>query len=178
MERARISANDLREAIWFINAALALEYPDGRHVADTMHRALEIAAIIYYARPFLNNEPPPWKAKRSPKGAPPIGKLEVDLPKVLPDKSDRALHRSVIRLRSKIVAHAESQYFQVRLVKSFTPGEDFSFSSMSTHPGLDLRRLRDNARRLANAFGFASHEAALKVMDERKRRRARKRTTP
>jgi len=57
MERARISGNAIQQAIAFIDAALALdeakEKPPG---SDVARLALEIAALLYYVRPFTGNE--------------------------------------------------------------------------------------------------------------------------
>jgi len=55
-------------------------------------------------------------------GAPPLSSVDIGpLSKVLPSKEGRRLHRSVIRIGHKIVAHAESRYFPVRIVATFLP---------------------------------------------------------
>lgn len=52
MHRARISANDMGQAVAFIDAALAAETRGADSRSDVTHLALVVAAVIYYARPF------------------------------------------------------------------------------------------------------------------------------
>jgi hypothetical protein len=109
--------------------------------------------------------------------APPLPKVDIGpLAKALPSKGGRRLHRSVIRIRNKIVAHAESRYFPVRMVAAFLPPEsgrmgDFALKSGQTYPLLDLKLLRLNAKQLAAAFAIHGHSAAVEVRRTRKRLR-------
>lgn len=183
MQRARISVGDMQQCIAFIDAALALEAQGKNSKDDSTHLALVVAAVIYYARPFFDNEEPLWKRKKSkrplPLGAPPLGRVNIGpLHKVLTTKAARALHRSVTRVRCKIVAHAESRYFPVRMVKAFLPPEsgrldDFALMSGQTYPLLNLNRLRANATQLGAAFGLHAYCAAMEVRKDRKRLRVR-----
>ena len=78
MERANISSRDMHQAVLFIDAALALDeakdQPPGSAVARV---ALEITAIIYYARPFTWNERRKKTRRAPPKGAPRLGKINL-----------------------------------------------------------------------------------------------------
>lgn len=72
MERARISSNDMMQAVAFIDAALKLEEGGADSKTDVTHLALVVAAVIYYARPFGPNEGgKKRKRKTPPKGEPP-----------------------------------------------------------------------------------------------------------
>jgi hypothetical protein len=178
MQRARISSDDMRQALAFIDAALAAEATGANSKTDATHLALVVAAVIYYARPFSNNEGGK-KPKRmtSPKGAPPMSRVNLGpLPVVLGSKEGRRLHRDVLRIRNKIVAHAESRYFPVRMVAAFLPLEsgrmgDFALQSAQRYPRLDLKLLRANAKQLGAAFGLHGHFAAIEVRRTRKRLR-------
>lgn len=181
MQRARISSGDMIQCRQFIEAALALGAQGKDSKNDVTHLALVVAAVVYYARPFFDNEEPAWKRKRSkrplPLGAPPLGKVEIGpLSKAIGTKEGRALHRSVLKLRSKIVAHAEARYFPVRMVKAFMPPEsgrlgDFALKSGQTYPLIDLKSLRANASQLGAVFGLHGHFAAVEVRRGRKRLR-------
>jgi hypothetical protein len=175
MERARISAGDMQQAVIFIDAALALDEakPPNYEVARL---ALEIAAVIYYARPFTGNENPRRKTKRAPaKGAPRLSKIDIGpLAEALSTREARSLHRDVLNVRHKIVAHAESRYFPVRLVKSpmaESPHSlgDYAIRSGQRYPRFDLHRLRANAKQLGAVFGLHAHMAAGEVRKTRKR---------
>jgi hypothetical protein len=170
----------MHQAVAFVDAALAAEARGADSKTDVTHRALVVAAVIYHARPFTGNEPPPWKSKRPPSaGAPPLPKVDIGpLAKALPSKEGRRLHRSVIRIRNEIVAHAESRYFPVRMVAAFLPPEsgrmgDFALKIGHTYPLLDLKVLRSNAKQLAAAFAIHAHFAAVEVRRTRKRLRRR-----
>jgi hypothetical protein len=56
MHRARISSNDMQQAVAFIDAALAAEARRADSKTDVTRLALVVAAVIYYARPFGPNE--------------------------------------------------------------------------------------------------------------------------
>lgn len=178
MERARISGNDMHQAVAFIDAALALdeatEKPPGHEIARL---ALEVAAIVYYARPFTGNERTKKTKRAPPKGAPRLGKVDIGPPsKVLGTKEARALHRDALAIRHKIVAHAASRYFPVRIVKAFLPDNveitgDFAIKSGQTFPRMNLTQLRWNAKQYSAVFGFYAYAAASEVRTTRKRLR-------
>jgi hypothetical protein len=175
LERARISFGDMQQAVVFIDAALALDEAKARH-SQVARLALEVAAVIYYARPFTGNEPPRWKSKRPPpKGAPRLPNIDLGpLRTVLIDKEARSLHRDVLKIRNKIVAHADSRYFPVRLVQAALPNTpqargDYAIKSGRTYPRFNLHRLRANATELGAVFGLHAHMAATEVRKTRKR---------
>jgi hypothetical protein len=152
LHRTRIAIGDLNEAIAFINAADALTGVDPK--TDVTHRALVCAAVIYYARPFLHNEHRNEK-KRPPDAAASLIELtDTDLRDILADDAGLALHKEVMTERSKIVAHAESEFFKLDV----TPAEwvadekvgvmDINFRAQRTHPAPDLNLLRRNATTL------------------------------
>jgi hypothetical protein len=62
MERARISSNDMMQAVAFIDVALKLEEGGADSKSDVTHLALVVAAVIYYARPFGPNKAGPRRA--------------------------------------------------------------------------------------------------------------------
>jgi hypothetical protein len=178
MHRARISANDMRQAVAFIEAAIAAEARGADSKSDVTHLALVVAAVIYYARPFTGNEGGKKPQRKTPpKGEPPLSRVDIGpLSKVISSKEGRRLHRNVIRLRHKVVAHAESRYFPVRMVGAFLPESsgrigDFALKSGQTYPLLDLQLLRSNAKQLAAAFGLHGYFAAVEVRRGRKRLR-------
>ena len=106
---------------------------------------------------------PRKKRKVPPKGEPPLSTVGIGpLSKIISSKEGRRLHRSVITLRNKVVAHAESRYFPVRIVAAVLPPSsgrmgDFAIKSGQTYPRLDLRLLRSNAKQLAAVFGLYGH---------------------
>jgi hypothetical protein len=178
MQRARISSNDMQQAVAFIDAALAAEARGADSKSDVTHLALVVAAVIYYARPFGVNEGGKKPKRRTPpKGAPPLSSVDIGpLSEVITSKEGRRLHRSVIRIRNKVVAHAESRYFPVRMVAAFLPPSsgrmgDFALKSAQTYPLLDLKLLRSNAKQLGAAFAIHGHSAAAQVRRTRKRLR-------
>jgi hypothetical protein len=182
MQRAQISTDDMRQAITFIDEALALEKKGLNSNTSVAHLALVTAAVIHYARPFTGNERAPKSKRPPPKGEPPLSRIDLGpLPKVIASKEGRALHRSVIRLRRKIVAHAESRYFPVRIVAAFLPKglpkedyegfDDFAVKSARVWPLLDLSLLRANAEQFAGAFWFHRYFAAKEARRTRQRLR-------
>ena len=175
MERARISAGDMQQAVIFIDAALALDVAKPPR-SEVARLALEVAAVIYYARPFTGNEPPRRKTKRAPaRGAPRLSKIDIGpLATALSTKEARSLHRDVLNVRHKIVAHADSRHFPVRLVKSPMATSrhavgHYAIKSGQTYPRFDLHRLRANAKQLGAVFGLHAHMAATEVRKNRKR---------
>jgi hypothetical protein len=139
MERARISAEDMREAAAFVEAAQAIDaaMDKGEAVSNDVLKAarlaLEIAAVVYYARPSSANERARRKKRSSSgtrpnqlspgaRGEPPLARVDIGpLREALSTREARTLHRDVIAIRNKIVAHAELRYFPVRMVKAFLP---------------------------------------------------------
>jgi hypothetical protein len=179
LERAQISARDMQQATAFIDAALALDAEPEKYSNKMARLALEIAAVIYYTRPFTGNERTK-KTQRAPaRGAPRLGKTDLGpLRGVLTTAESRALHRDALAVRHKVIAHADSRYFPVRLVKAFRPpaaklGRDFAILSAQRFPRLDLHQLRANASQLCAAFALHAHYAAIEVRKTRRRLRHR-----
>jgi len=97
LHRALISKDEFKRAREFIEAAK-------RHGEATVeHEALLHSAIIFYARPFTNNEGP---RRDVPAGAQKL--IGVDLPAILDE--DFAFHDRIVKLRMKVVAHSEAAY--------------------------------------------------------------------
>ncbi len=163
LHRVQIAIDDLGEAARFMREAQLLQAKGIDPEIDATHRALICAAVIYYARPFGQNEHPSRK-KRPANAAEASVSLEP-LKQWIPDAARRRLHRQVIRLRNKIVAHAESRYFEVRMYRSPTSNPnvrtgDYSLFSKRTYPKLDLDALQLNADQLREAYGWIVHAIA------------------
>ena len=92
---------NLKRAMEFVEAA-------SKHGAATIeYEALLHSAIIFYARPFTNNEGP---RRGVPDGAQKL--TGVDVRAVLAE--DFALHEHIVRLRMKVVAHSEAAFNPAR----------------------------------------------------------------
>jgi hypothetical protein len=178
LERAAISAGDMHQAIAFLDAALALDKRTSNDPASdptirTTREALEVAAVIYYARPFTHNESRK-KKRRQPPGAPALPNIDLGpLHKVLTSKEARKLHREALQIRHKIVAHAEARYNPVRLLELPSQGNagrkiEYAMATTRSAPKFNLERLRWNAVQLAAVFGIHAHAAALGVKATRK----------
>jgi hypothetical protein len=97
LHRVLISKDEFLRAIQFIKATQ-------RHVENTIeYEALLHSAIIFYARPFTNNEGP---RSGVPKEAQQLTGIDVE--SVLGD--DFAFHERIVRLRMKVVAHSEAAF--------------------------------------------------------------------
>jgi hypothetical protein len=118
--RTHISRRDFAKAIAFIDRA-------ANHVINTPeYEALLLSAIIYYARPFSGNE----RGDSPPSDA----RLIVDVEGLLGD--DLKLHKRMIEVRNKAVAHAEFAYYPVQLLPTDSDpeiGRGFASSSQSWH---------------------------------------------
>jgi hypothetical protein len=149
LHRVRISANDFMQARVFIEAALARESDGVDSRIDVIHRALVCAAVIYYARPFSPNEMrnPAKRWAHAADSTLDLGPLKNIIVPVI----RRRLHRQIIRLRKKVVAHAESRYFEVKMIKAEWPADPkllaapFGFESRDVLPAIDLELMRRNA---------------------------------
>lgn len=104
LHRVHISARDFEDAGRFITAAK-------RHgLASDEHEGLLVAALIHYARPFSRNEVDP--------DAPADERLEIrgGIEVVLKTEGERKLHERIIKLRNKVVAHAESEFNPMQIM--------------------------------------------------------------
>jgi len=77
----------------------------------------------------------------------------------------RTLHREVIRQRNKIVAHAESRFFDSKMVRSsWTPEDvrvgDYRHFMRRVYPKFDLEALPLNTVALRNACAFIANAIA------------------
>jgi hypothetical protein len=122
LTRVHISARDFDKAFEFAEAA-------GKHdVASLEHEALLLAAIVCYGRPFSGND----KGKHAKADSELTG---VDIPAVL--GVDYDLHKRIVLVRHKAVAHSLSEHYPVSLMPP-TVGEpgmrSVGFVSRSWHP--------------------------------------------
>jgi hypothetical protein len=99
MRRTHISSGDFEKAGEFIKAARE------QVVGAIAYEGLLLSAIVWYARPFSNNEMP---NEKHPKTDP---KVVLDLPQIL--GADKDFHSKIVRLRNKAVAHAEFEHYPV-----------------------------------------------------------------
>jgi hypothetical protein len=136
--RTHISRRDFAKAIAFIDRAAT-------HVINTPeYEAQLLSAIIYYARPFSGNE-----RGSSP---PSDSRLVVDIEYLLGE--DLELHKRMIEVRNKAIAHAEFAYYPVQLLpRDSDPeiGRCFASSSQSWHvlnEHIDLAAFRRMAEAL------------------------------
>jgi hypothetical protein len=97
LHRALISKDEFKRAVEFVEAAR-------QHGAETVeYEALLHSAIIFYARPFTNNE--------GPRRGVPVGAQKltgVNVQSVLAE--DFAFHERIVLLRMKVVAHSEAAF--------------------------------------------------------------------
>jgi hypothetical protein len=160
--RTRIAINDLDEVIAFVDAAEALTGVDPK--TDVTHRALVCAAVIYYVRPFLHNENRNEKKRPPDAAASLIDLADDDVRDILNDHAGFALHLEVITERSKIVAHAESEFFKVEVIPADWVADpkvgvmDLNFRAERTHPSPDLALLKRNANALRVYLVFKTLE--------------------
>ena len=136
--RTHIARRDFEKAIAFIDVAET-------HLIYTVeYEALLLSAIIYYARPFSGNE----------RGAAPPSdsKLVVDVEGLLGE--DLPLHKRIIEVRNKAVAHAEFAYYPVHLLPTESDpeiGRGFASKAQSWHvlnEHIDLAAFRRMAEAL------------------------------
>jgi hypothetical protein len=105
--RTHISRDDFARARRFIKGARPYD------VASTEYEALLIAAVIFYARPFSNNE-----RKADAQSTPRLAD------KLVPFKGEELkLHKRILLLRNRAVAHGESAFNRVQFVPPFTAVE-------------------------------------------------------
>ncbi len=96
--RVKLSLDDFRRAGECVKAARL--HPE----SSIEYEALLHGAILFYARPYSNNEVPKSKLPEEAK------KLTgLDIATILGEHA--ALHARVIMLRNKVVAHAEAEFF-------------------------------------------------------------------
>jgi hypothetical protein len=134
--RVHISYLDFTQAIIFIDAA--------RKSDDSSAEwwGLMLAAIVSCGRPFSGNE-------RRGRPAAADSNLTITarmLREIIPDKDDRKLHRRIVRLRNKTVAHSESRYHSLHIKRSVLAGDPNSASDVALfrtqwHPAEEMINL-------------------------------------
>jgi hypothetical protein len=102
--RVMLSGDDFERAGDFVKATRA--HPAG----SIEYEALLHSAILFYARPYSDNEP---KKSKLPDEARKLTGL--DLPAILGE--DLPLHDRLLALRNKVIAHAESEFFPAQTLK-------------------------------------------------------------
>ncbi len=110
--RADISANDCDEAVKYLSAYLELKEKDddsGTSEFFTHREGLLVAAIVTYSRPFIES----FGGKLI---AP---KFKVNLGRVFDnDRSKIDLHKRILEIRHKAVAHSDWEYRQSILLEA------------------------------------------------------------
>lgn len=113
--RTNLSKKDFSEAHNYLLEYLQSGPPFTR-------RAVIVAAIIAYARPFKHN--------RGGRAGRATEKLEVDLDRLL-SSEERALHKRVIDLRDRAIAHSDYDFRPTeRINRELAPGEE-GFSTLT-----------------------------------------------
>jgi hypothetical protein len=118
--RTQISSTDFEEAENFIAAA------EKHDEASLEYKALLEVAVIRYARPFSDNE-------KDPKNSGADSRLGLDPEKVLSVREDFELHKRLVGLRNKVVAHAEAERNPVSLLGNPAPGRSPAIVSRPWH---------------------------------------------
>jgi hypothetical protein len=102
--RIMLSGDDFQRTEEFLKAA-------GKHSEAAIEfEALLHSAILFYTRPFSDNEP-----KKSPLPAAARSLTGLDVKALL--GTDASLHYRLITLRNKVIAHAESEFFPARSIE-------------------------------------------------------------
>lgn len=108
LTRAHISLRDLRKAATFLEQAE--KYARKRVNARPLElEALLLSAIVSYAKPFTNNEA---RGQNSTADR----RLTIDAAQVLNAADDLRLHEDILKMRNKVVAHSDSEYYPVRWI--------------------------------------------------------------
>jgi hypothetical protein len=159
LHRLWISIEDVGQSARLLDEALIREQAGADPKKDTIHQGLVCAAVVYYARPFGNNEPPEWKStfwnEHADRGL--DWKAARD---AISTGARKRLHKKIITLRNTIVAHAESRHFDVKMYRSDWPAappalkKDFTFRTKRLMPALDLVAMRISAREIAAYWTF------------------------
>ena len=98
LHRIVLSRDDFERAAEFAKAARTHD------VASIEHEALLHSAILFYARPWLDNEA---RASKLPEAARKLVGIDV----AAAAGTLTGLHDNLIRLRKKVIAHAEAEFF-------------------------------------------------------------------
>ena len=104
--RLSISARDLEQSIRFMTELSSLDGEIGTISKGTVHEALLLSAIVSYARPFSHNEIEAIAKANA--------KITEDVLVRLSDE-ERALHKKIVSLRNRAIAHSEWSLNPTRL---------------------------------------------------------------
>ena len=154
--RTHISAHDFETAGKFIEAAK-------RHPQSAIEwESLVESAVTRYARPFSCNERNTAVAD---------ARINVDVEQILKSQADVDLHKRIIVLRNKVVAHAEASFFPTTLLDPVGNSQASGFAVASTRwhilsENIDLdafARITDAMRRacLNNMLDWMDNPAAI-----------------
>ena len=103
--RIRISEDDFREATGYLK-----DY--NKHVFNNTNKALLSMAIICYSRPFIKSNDAIGKGRSI---------LNVNINNVYNDKEIK-LHKYIVALRNKAIAHSDFEIRPLKLIKSERTG--------------------------------------------------------
>lgn len=157
--RTALSRRDFHEASEFLKA---LPTEDGR----TVRYAILIAAIVAYSRPFSGNE--------RDRNAEASRALHID-PCAILNAEQLSLHKEVLRLRNKLVAHAEFAECPVRLLDSQPDGMTLHGPYVAANGRhYDLRQYLELLditmfQRIAELFGVHCLNEMYKLKDQEAR---------
>jgi hypothetical protein len=102
LHRITLSGDDFKRAAEFAKAALS--HP----VSSIEYEALVHGAMLFYTRPWLDNEE---RQSKLPKDARMLNRIDIAAA-----LGDNAVFRDrIIRLRKKVIAHAEAEFFPAQL---------------------------------------------------------------
>jgi hypothetical protein len=150
--RSAISARDCDAAIEYLDACLELTEKDVD--SDTseffIHReGLLIAAIVAYSRAFTESRSEPFAAP----------KLKVNLGKVFGnDYSKLELHKHILNVRNKAVAHSDWQYHKSELREVTKTGVLRKNSVVRYGEDIDIPMFRNIAEVMRNHFRFEMYD--------------------
>jgi hypothetical protein len=151
LHRVLLSKEEFKRAMDFIEAAR-------RHdVGSIEYEALLHSAIIFYARPFFDNERSGTKGAKQLTGIDPAQVLGADI----------VLHQHIKTLRKKVVAHSEAAYNpaqHIPLAIGDSKARGFGFAGKMwhvTHENIDL----DAFARIAKAMYQACLPHVFNVAD-------------
>lgn len=159
LHRVLISKDEFLRAMEFIAAA-------STHAENTIeYEALLHSAIIFYARPFTNNEGP---RSGAPKEAQQL--TVVNVASVLGE--DFAFHERIVKLRMKVVAHSEGAHNPAEYIPTTVSNPDSRgvvFGRKSWHvvfEGLDpvvFARVADKMNRACTQHVFNTAVASGRI---------------
>lgn len=105
LNRANISEKDFEEALGYLN-------PYQKYQFNIINKALLVAGIISYSRPFTNNKGDIDKASNA---------LSVNLKKTY-TSNELLLHDKILSYRNEAIAHSDFKRRPTRLVQSESNG--------------------------------------------------------